>query len=304
MDDSKKDNKFILGNYLTLNLFMDIVRQKKPVELSNEYISRVNNSRNLVKKWVEQDKVMYGITTGFGVNSTKTISQNDVIKLQENILITHATSVGELMTEEEVRAIMLMVLQNAGMGYSGIRIETLDRYKEFLNRNIIPYVPKEGSVGYLSPEAHIALTVIGKGKVIENGQVINCDRVFKQNNLDKYKLSYKEGLILISGTTSVTGLAAIGLFDIIKAVKTADIIGAMTLEVSKGTLRAFDKRLMKIRPHKQQRNTAENIRKILEDSEIANKYYNYRLQDALSIRCIPHNYMVLLKKRYMMHYGR
>ncbi|MBZ2175174.1 aromatic amino acid ammonia-lyase [Schnuerera sp. xch1] len=287
MDDSKKYKKSILGNYLTLDSFMDIVRQKKPVELSNEYISRVNNSRSLVDKWIEQDKVMYGITTGFGVNSTKTISQNDVIKLQENILITHATSVGQLMTEEEVRAIMLMILQNAGMGYSGIRIETLDRYKEFLNKNIIPYVPKEGSVGYLSPEAHIALSVIGKGKVIKNGQVISCERVFKQNNLDKYKLSYKEGLILISGTTSVTGLAAIALFDIIKAVKIADIIGAMTLEVSKGTLRAFDERLMKVRPHKQQYDTAKNIRKILEDSEIAKKYYNYRLQDALSIRCIP-----------------
>lgn len=287
MTYSKNFNGNIVGDFLKLEDFMSIVRGKKEIEFSDEFKNRVNKSRELVEKWVEQGRVMYGITTGFGANSTRTISKEDAVKLQRNIVITHSTSVGQPMSEEEVRATMLMILQNAGQGYSGIRYETLDRYREFLNHNFIPYAPKEGSVGYLSPEAHIAMAIMGEGKMIEDGQVVDSSKVLEKNNFDKFELSYKEGLILVSGTTSVTGLAAIALYDIINAVKTADIIGAMTLEVSKGTLRAFDERLMSVRAHKYQYETAKNVRRILEDSEIAKANYNYRLQDALSIRCMP-----------------
>ena len=277
----------MIGNKMDLNSFMNIVRNKKKIEFTEEYKTRVKKSRELVEKWVEQGRVMYGITTGFGANSTKTISKEEAGKLQRNIIITHSTSVGQPMSEEEVRATMLMILQNAGTGYSGIRYETLERYKDFLNLNLIPYAPKEGSVGYLSPEAHIALAVMGEGMMIKDGHAVDSSEVLKENNLNNFELSYKEGLILVSGTTSVTGMATIALYDIIKAVKTADIIGAMTLEVSKGTLRAFDERLMKVRYHAEQYDTAENVRRILEDSDIAKQNYNYRLQDALSVRCIP-----------------
>ncbi len=278
--------------------FIDIVRNKKNVKFTSAYKNRVNKSRQLVEKWVEQDRVMYGITTGFGANSTKTISKEDAETLQRNIIISHSTSVGEPMKEEEVRATMLMILQNAGQGYSGIRLATLDRYKEFLNYGFIPFAPKEGSVGYLSPEAHIALAVMGEGKMIENGQVIDSLKALEENNLSKYDLSYKEGLILVSGTTSVTGLAAIAIYDIINSVKTADVIGAMTLEVSKGTLRAYDERLMSVRAHKYQLETAKNIRNILEGSEITKANYAYRLQDALSIRCIPQLHGAVKKTLY------
>lgn len=283
---------------MSLSTFMNIVRNKDKVEFAEEYKSRVKNTRKLVEQWVEQGRVMYGITTGFGANSTRTISKEEANTLQRNIVISHSTSVGEPMSEEEVRATMLMILQNAGSGYSGIRIETLERYREFLNLNLIPFAPKEGSVGYLSPEAHIALAVMGDGKIISEGKVVDSYDVLKRHNLDKYDLSYKEGLILVSGTTSVTGMAAIALHDIIKAVKTADIIGAMTLEVTKGTLRAFDERLMSVREHKEQKATADNIRRILQDSEIAREFYNYRLQDALSVRCIPQLHGAVKKTLY------
>lgn len=288
MSNMVENESIIIGDRLNLNSFMDIVRRSKKVEFSKEYKSRVTESRELVEKWVEQGRIMYGITTGFGANSKNTISKEDASKLQRNIIISHSTSVGQPMNEEEVRATMLMILQNAGKGFSGIRIETLDRYRKSLNCNLVPYAPKEGSVGYLSPEAHIALAIMGEGNMLEGGQVLDSKEILKKNGFgDKYELSYKEGLILVSGTTSVTGIAAIALYDILKAVKTADIIGAMTLEVSKGTLRAFDERLMKVRAHKEQNNTAENLRLVLSDSEIAKQNYNYRLQDALSVRCIP-----------------
>ncbi len=298
MTDLKEGQGILVGDFMKLQDFIDIVRNKKNVEFTGAYKNRVNKSRQLVEEWVEQGRVMYGITTGFGANSTKTISKEDAETLQRNIIISHSTSVGEPMKEEEVRATMLMILQNAGQGYSGIRFATLDRYKEFLNYGFIPFAPKEGSVGYLSPEAHIALAVTGEGKMIENGQVVDSLKVLEKNNLDKYGLSYKEGLILVSGTTSVTGLAALAIHDIINSVKTADVIGAMTLEVSKGTLRAYDERLMSVRAHKYQLETAKNIRNILEGSEITKVNYAYRLQDALSIRCIPQLHGAVKKTLY------
>lgn len=298
MTDLKEEHGILVGDFLKLQDFIDIVRNKKNVEFTDAYKNRVNKSRQLVEKWVEQGRVMYGITTGFGANSTKTISKEDAETLQRNIIISHSTSVGEPMKEEEVRATMLMILQNAGQGYSGIQFSTLDRYKEFLNYGFIPFAPKEGSVGYLSPEAHIALAVMGEGKMIENGQVVDSLKVLEKNNFSKYDLSYKEGLILVSGTTSVTGLAAIAVYDIINSVKTADVIGAMTLEVSKGTLRAYDERLMSVRAHKYQLETAKNIRNILEGSEITKANYAYRLQDALSVRCIPQLHGAVKKTLY------
>lgn len=288
----------MIGNKMDLNSFMNIVRNKDKIEFTEEYRLRVENSRELVEKWVEQGRVMYGITTGFGANSTRTISKEEAERLQRNIVISHSTSVGQPMSEEEVRATMLMILQNAGSGYSGIRIETLDRYKDFLNLHLVPFAPKEGSVGYLSPEAHIAMAIMGEGKMILDGKVIDSAEVLKKYNLDNFELSYKEGLILVSGTTGVTGMAAIALYDIIKAVKSADVIGAMTLEVTRGTLRAYDERLMSIRAHEEQYATASNVRRILEDSDIAKEHYNYRLQDALSVRCIPQLHGAVKKTLY------
>jgi histidine ammonia-lyase len=295
---SKGENYTIIGDKLTIESFMEIVRGKSKIKFNDKYKSRVLEARQMVEKWVNEGRIMYGVTTGFGANSTRTISSEEANKLQRNIIISHSTSVGKPMTEEEVRATMLMILQNAGSGYSGIRLNTLERYRDFLNLNLVPYAPKEGSVGYLSPEAHIALAIMGEGKMILDGKVTDSNQVLKKYNIENYELSYKEGLILVSGTTSVTGMAAIALYDIIKAVKTADIIGAMTLEVSRGTLRAYDERLMSVRGHKEQKESANNIRKILDDSEIAKANYNYRLQDALSVRCIPQLHGAVKKTLY------
>ena len=283
----KTREKYIIDGKVNLKDFMDVVLGKKDVDFSQNYIDRVNKSRKLIEKWVDENKIIYGVTTGFGSNSTKTIDKKDAARLQKNIIISHSTSLGELMTYLEVRATMLMILLNLGWGYSGVRIETLERYRDFLNKNLYPFAPKEGSVGYLSPEAHIAMAVVGEGEIIEDGKRESAEKVLKKYNMDKYELSYKEGLALVSGTTGVTGMAALALHKIIQATKTSDIIAAMSLEVSKATLKAFDSRVIDLKKHKEQIETAENIRKILSDSEISKKYYDYRLQDALSLRCIP-----------------
>ncbi|OGO78841.1 MAG: histidine ammonia-lyase [Clostridiales bacterium GWB2_37_7] len=280
-------NKFILGSRISIEEFIAVARYGAKVEFSEDYIARVIKSRRLVEKWTDEDRIMYGITTGFGAMCTQVISADETAKLQRNIVLSHSTSVGEPLSIEEVRATMLMVLQNVGQGYSGARLETMEMYRQFLNLGITPFAPKEGSVGYLSPEAHIALVLIGEGKAYINGQLMSGKEALERAGLMPTILSSKEGLVLVSGTTGVTAIGALVLYDMLQASKAADIIGAMTLEVLKGTTKAFDDRLMSVRPHEDQRSTADNVRKLLRDSEIAKHFKEHRLQDALSIRCIP-----------------
>ncbi|MBU5484015.1 aromatic amino acid ammonia-lyase [Clostridium sp. MSJ-11] len=279
--------KVILGDKISIEELIAVARFGAKVEFSEEYCERVKRSRNLVERWIEEGRVMYGITTGFGSLCTEVISPEDTAKLQKNIILSHSTSVGEPLSIEQVRATMMMVLQNVGQGYSGACIETMEMYKEFLNRGLTPFAPKEGSVGYLCPEAHMALVLIGEGKAYVDGELMPAKEALNKCSLSPISLSAKEGLVLVSGTTSVTAIGSLALYDMINSSKTADIIASMTLEVLKGTTKAFDNRLMSVRPHEEQSNTAKNTRKILEDSEIARHYKDYRLQDALSLRCIP-----------------
>lgn len=133
----------------------------------------------------------------------------------------------------------------------------------------------------------MALVLIGEGQAYVKGELLPAGEAARRVGLKPTELSAKEGLVLVSGTTSVTALGALALYDMLNAARCADIIGTMTLEVLKGTTRAFDERLMSVRPHRDQCSTAANVRTILSDSEIAAHFRDYRLQDAMSIRCIP-----------------
>jgi histidine ammonia-lyase len=283
----KEINRVVLDDRINMKEFVAVARYGAKVEFSEDYKARVVKSRGLVEKWIEEGRVMYGITTGFGAMCTQVITVDETAKLQRNIVLSHSTSVGEPLSIEEVRATMLMVLQSVGQGYCGARIETMEMYRQFLNLGLTPFAPKEGSVGYLSPEAHMALVLIGEGKAYLNGELLLAKEALERVGLMPTVLSSKEGLVLVSGTTSVTAIGALALYDMLQASKAADVIGAMTLEVLKGTTKAFDDRLMSVRPHEDQRSTADNVRKVLADSEIAKHFKSYRLQDALSIRCIP-----------------
>ncbi|MBR6473653.1 MAG: aromatic amino acid lyase [Firmicutes bacterium] len=285
--DKLQTATIVLGEPLDLEQFMSVVRGGATVEFSDEYVERVQKARDLVEKWTAEDRVMYGVTTGFGSLCTKVISSDEAAQLQHNIIASHSTSVGQPLSIEAVRAVMLMILQNLGRGNSGVRIEVLERYRDFLNMNITPWAPGEGSVGYLSPEAHMARVIEGNGKAYYQGELLDATWVLAKANIKPLPLSSKEGLALISGTTSTTGLAAIAIYDMINAAKCADIIGALSLENLRGVMRAFDDRVMKVRPHKEQADTAANVRKILADSEVIKSCQGERIQDALSLRCIP-----------------
>ncbi len=276
-----------LGGRLTLEEFAAVARYGARVEFSDGYRQRVERARALVEKWVAEGRVMYGVTTGFGALCTQVISPEQTAQLQENIILTHSVSVGEPLRTEQVRAVMLMVLQNLGQGYSGVRMLPLEMYREFLNRGLTPRVPGEGSVGYLAPEAHMALVLLGKGKAFYGGELLPGDEALRRAGLEPAVLSSKEGLALVSGTTGAAALAALALYDLEKAAKSADIIGALSVESLRGVMNAFDPRVMSVRPQPCQAETAENVRRILEGSGIVEKYAGSRVQDALSLRCIP-----------------
>lgn len=283
----KKIKQVKLGKYISLEDFIAVARHGTEVVFSDEYCSRVKKSRALVEKWVNEERVMYGVTTGFGALCTKVIDKNETAKLQENIILTHSVSVGEPLGEDSARGILLMVLQNLGQGYSGVRLEVLEKYRQFLNRGITPRIPASGSVGYLALEAHAALVLMGMGQAWYQGELLSGKEALERAGLEPMALSSKEGLALVSGTTSPTALGVLALYDMLQAAKTADIIGALTVETLKGVMNAFDKRVMKVRPHCEQSKVAENIRNILKDSKVIKKYKGSKVQDALSLRCMP-----------------
>ena len=182
---------------------------------------------------------------------------------------------------------MFVMLCHFGSGHTGIRLETLALIRDMLNAGISPVVPGHGSVGYLTLEGHIGMVMIGEGKATYQGETLDGAEALKRAGLKPVVLSSKEGLILLSGTTSVTAFASLAIYDAQTLSLTADIAGSFTLEVLKGTLMAMDERLMAVRPHPDQINTAANIRAILKDSPMLERYRGHRVQDALSIRCMP-----------------
>lgn len=276
-----------LGPSLDLTQFMAVARFGASVNFSDEYRKRVNKARTVVEQWVAQEKVMYGVTTGFGALCTRAISGQETEALQKNILLSHSVSLGAPLSMEAARATMLMILQNLGQGYSGVRFEVLERLGAFLNLGLTPWMPREGSVGYLSPEAHLGLCLIGEGQLYYKGELLPAAEALRRVGLAPLALAAKEGLALISGTTSATALAALAVYDLLQAARAADIIGALNLETMGGVIRAFDPRVMSVRPHPEQADTAENVRRILADSEFVHSGGNGRVQDALSLRCIP-----------------
>ena len=183
-----------LGKHLCLNQFIDIVRRHAKVEFSATYRNRVNASRALVEKWVDEEKVMYGVTTGFGALCTKAIDKKETAQLQTNIILSHSTSVGAPLSEEVVRGTLLMMLQNLGQGYSGVRLCVLEQIRQCLNLGVIPWAPGEGSVGYLSPEAHMALVLTGRGKAWSGGSFYPVRRRLRKSAFLLLNYQVRRGL--------------------------------------------------------------------------------------------------------------
>ena len=280
-------NTITLGGTVTVEDVVAVARFGAKVAFSKEYRERVIRCRAHVDRFSREGRAVYGLTTGLGDNWKQFIPEKDRETIQRNNIYAHTGSVGDPIAEECTRAMMFVMLCHFGSGHTGIRIETLELIRDMLNAGISPLVPGHGSVGYLTLEGHIGMVMIGEGKAWYQGELLDGAEALRRAGLTPVTLSSKEGLIILSGTTSVTAFGALALYDAYTLCLTADIAGAFTLEVLKGTLMAMDERIMNVRPHPDQAATAANIRAILADSPILERFRGHRLQDALSIRCMP-----------------
>lgn len=275
----------------TLDDLERIARHKAAVSLSTGSEERIDRAWELVTRWVDEERTVYGVTTGFGALSDVAISKNDTRKLQYNILKSHAVGVGRPLAPEVVRAIMALRIKDFARGNAGVRRETVTALMRVLNAGVIPLVPEKGSVGAsgdLVPLAHVGLVLIGEGEAyVDNSRVPGRDAL-DACGLEPLRLGAGEGLALINGTQVMTAIGGLAVFDALRLARHTDIAAAMSLEVLMGSKTEFDARIHRMRPHPGQAIAAENMDRLTRASEIISSHRDCkRVQDAYTLRCSP-----------------
>lgn len=276
---------------LTIDDVVAVSRGRIPVSVSLQGVDRVEKASRLVARWVREEKVIYGITTGFGALCNVMISAADTRVLQQKILMSHAAGVGEPLPEDVVRAVMAIRLHDLFMGYSACTNQTLGHLVTFLNRGVTPVIPSKGSVGAsgdLAPTAHLGLVLIGMGEAFYRGERMSGAQALEKVGLSPLVLEAGEGLSLINGTQVMTGIAALVVHDAVRLAKLADVACAMSLEVLMGSSSEFDPRIHLVRPHPGQIASARNMLRLTDNSRIILSHEGCaRVQDAYTLRCSP-----------------
>jgi histidine ammonia-lyase len=253
---------------------------------------RMQEARDLIESLVAEGAVVYGVTTGFGALASTTIPAADAGRLQQNLLMSHAAGVGAAFPREVVRAMLLLRANTLALGHSGCRPLLVDRLLEFLRIGIHPVVPEQGSVGAsgdLAPLAHLALPLIGRGDVEFRGAVVPALLALREAGLEPLTLEAKEGLALLNGTQMMSAVGALVLADADRLVRTASVVGAMSVEALLGTDVAFAAAYQLARPHPGQVAVAAELRHLLRDSALQTGHHGHahKVQDPYSLRCIP-----------------
>ncbi|WP_026476178.1 histidine ammonia-lyase [Alkaliphilus transvaalensis] len=278
------------GNSLTLEELVKVARENYQVEITEEAKGKIEKSRRLVDQFVDNEDVVYGITTGFGKFSDVAISKDEAETLQRNLIISHACGVGNPLDEEIVRGIMLLRANALAKGHSGIRLSTVETLLEMLNKGVHPIIPEKGSLGAsgdLAPLSHMVLVMLGEGEAIYKGKRLSGKEAMEQAGIKAISLTSKEGLALINGTQVMTAIGALTVYDCKKLTKLADIAAALTVEAQRGIVDAFDAKVHQVRPHQGQIDTAVNLLALLEGSSLTTRQGELRVQDAYTLRCIP-----------------
>ena len=279
------------GENLTLEDVEAVALHGAKVKIHPKALSRVKRCRRYVEKIVDAGETVYGINTGFGSLCRKRISKKDIQKLQENLIVSHALSVGPVFCEDEVRAVMLLRANVLAKGYSGVRLEVIETLVEMINKGVHPMIPEKGSVGAsgdLAPLAFMTLPMIGKGWAFHQGRLLDGKRALKEAGITSLRLSSKEGLALINGTCVMTAIGVLSLLKAERLVELADMAGAMSLEAALCTPTAFDPKVQRVRKHKGQRKSAEHLVKLTKGSQIREFHKACpKVQDPYSFRCMP-----------------
>lgn len=253
---------------------------------------RVEVARAFVERLIAEGRVVYGLTTGFGALSEVVVPPDRIRELQTNLIRSHAAGIGAPLSEGETRAVTLLRANVLALGNSGVRPVVIELLVELLNRRVHPIIPERGSVGAsgdLAPLSHLALVLIGEGEAIHEGERLTGGEALRRAGLEPVTLEAKEGLALNNGTQVMTGVGVLALLAAERAVETAEVAGAMSLEALRGTPDAFDALIQAVRPHPGQALSAARLRGLLANSEIreSHRYADPRVQDAYSLRCMP-----------------
>ena len=280
----------ISAEHLTIERIGEIVYKGYKLELSDDARHRITRCREyLDKKIAETTKPVYGVTTGFGSLCNVSVDAGQLAQLQINLMMSHACGVGERVPNDIVKMMMLLKIQSLSYGYSGSKLDTVERLVDFFNNDVYPVVYMQGSLGAsgdLVPLAHMSLPLVGLGEVEYKGKVISGAEVLKIHGWEPIQLASKEGLALLNGTQNMSAFAVWSLLKAQKLSDWADRIGAMSLDAYYGLLSPFTKAVHVVRPHKGQLDTAAHMLELLEGSEIAAVPKDY-VQDPYSFRCIP-----------------
>lgn len=253
--------------------------------------SAVEASRARVEAALANGHAHYGINTGFGALAHKHVAGEQLAQLQRNLLLSHAVGVGEPVPPEITRVMLRLKVHGLGLGYSGVSLPTFRRLLDFDRLNLIPVVPSRGSVGAsgdLAPLAHLCLPLIGHGELWDSDRRVPAAEVLRRHNLPPIVLGAKDGLALINGTQLMSAYGAFVLEKCTRLVDLFDLAAAMSLEALQGSIRPFDERISKVRPHPGHGIVAANVRKLLAESEILESHRNCgKVQDPYCLRCVP-----------------
>lgn len=276
---------------LTLKSVNEITNGSLKAIINDDARAKINSCRNKVETIIKSDKVVYGINTGFGPLCDVQITESETSLLQKNLLITHAVGVGENIDRQLSKIMMICKVHALCQGFSGVRLELIERIIYFIENDLLPTVPKQGSVGAsgdLAPLSHLFLPLIGEGDFWIKDEIIPAREVLLQHNIKPLELQAKEGLGLINGTQFILAHTITGLLKMNYLLDLADVAGAMSIEGYKGSSSPFREELHQIRPFKGSIHVASRMRALFEGSQnIASHENCERVQDPYSMRCIP-----------------
>ena len=280
----------INGKNLTVDEVIRVARRGEEVRICEESKIAVKKARDYVDRKLSEGAIIYGLTTGFGKFSDTFISCEETTDLQRNLIISHTCALGQPLPKETVRAAMLLRCNALSRGNSGIRPQTLYTLVDMLNKGVHPQIPEKGSLGAsgdLAPLSHMVLTMIGEGEAEYKGEIMPGKKAMEKAGIPIIRLEAKEGLALINGTQIMTAIGLNVLWDAMNLLKVSDIAAAMTGEALNAVKKAYDHKVHDLRGHKGQKDSAENLLKLLDGSDNAHELNKNKVQDPYSLRCVP-----------------
>ncbi len=279
----------LTGENLTIEDVIAVCRYNAKVNVPDSVIKKIDDNWKAIEEMLKRGDVMYGLNTGIGGFGNVVISREKAGELSTRMLRAHASGYGNSVEPTLAKAALLLRLNVFAKGYSGVRTTLFKTFVEMLNRDVVPVFYEKGSVGTsgdLAPLSQMGLVVIGEGKAYYRGKIMSGKKAMALAGIKTVPLAYREGLAIMNGSQFMTAIAAFNIFDAEKLIKQAEIVGSMTIDVLNCVQSAYDKRYNAVRPFKGQNITAENLRRLMDGSEIL-KQPKKNVQNAYSLRSVP-----------------